>query len=64
MIANRDRLQELADGYIALSAKTEDPDSASELLRIAFRLLQLADPTLPSWGNIADFNRKRMFGTH
>lgn len=64
MVANRDCLQELADGCIALSGKTEDPDSASELVRISYRLLQLADPTLPPWGNIADFNRRQMFGTH
>jgi hypothetical protein len=50
MVANRDSLQELADGCIALSGKAEDPDSASELLRISYPLLQLADPTPAALG--------------
>jgi hypothetical protein len=59
MTANR----ELADGCIALSAETEDSDSASELLRISYRLLQLADPNLPPWESVGDLYRQQRFGT-
>jgi hypothetical protein len=58
MAADRERLQELADACIDLSAKTDDGDTASELLRISYRLLQLADPTLPQWEHGPEFNRE------
>jgi hypothetical protein len=47
MAANRERLLTLADECIAFGAETDDPKSISELLRISYRLLQLADPALP-----------------
>ena len=53
MAPNRERLRELADECIDLSAKTDDADTLSELLRISDGLLQLADPTLPQWENTA-----------
>jgi hypothetical protein len=56
MTANRERLRELADACIDLSAKTDDADTLSELLRISYRLLQLADPTLPHWEGTAKFS--------
>jgi hypothetical protein len=49
MVANREHFQRLADECIALSAKSDNPHSASELRRISYRFLQLADPTLPEW---------------
>jgi hypothetical protein len=55
MAPNRERLRELADECIGLSAKTDDADTLSELLIISYRLLQLADPTLPRWENTAEF---------
>jgi hypothetical protein len=44
-----ERLQQLADDCIALSQRTEDERTASELLKISNRVLQLATPTLPTW---------------
>jgi hypothetical protein len=44
-----DSLQKLADACVALSANIRDANAASELRRIAYRLLQLADATLPDW---------------
>jgi hypothetical protein len=49
MAANWERLRELADECIVLGAQTDDADTISELLRISYRLLQLADRTLPQW---------------
>ncbi len=49
MAANGEHFQRLADECIALSAKSDNAHSASELLRISYRFLQLADPTLPEW---------------
>ena len=49
MAANREHFQRLADECIALSVKSDDAQSASELLRMSYRFLQLADPTLPDW---------------
>jgi hypothetical protein len=49
MAANREHFQRLADECIALSAKSDTAHSASELRRISYRFLQLADPTLPEW---------------
>jgi hypothetical protein len=43
------RLQQLADECIHLSEQTEDARTASELLRLSNRVLQLATPTLPTW---------------
>jgi hypothetical protein len=43
------RLQQLADECIHLSERTEDACTASELLRLSNRVLQLATPTLPAW---------------
>jgi hypothetical protein len=51
------------DACVALSAKTDDADSVAELPKISYRSLRLADPALPSWRNIAKFNRQQMFGT-
>jgi hypothetical protein len=62
MAVNRERFLELADECIALSAESEDAKSISELLRISYRLLQLADPTLPRWEkDIPESNREQMF---
>jgi hypothetical protein len=49
MAENREHFQRLANECIALSAKSDDAHSASELRRISYRFLQLADPTLPEW---------------
>jgi hypothetical protein len=43
------RLQQLADECIHLSKRTQDPRTASELVRLSYRVLQLATPTLPTW---------------
>jgi hypothetical protein len=43
------RLKQLADECIHLSERTEDACTASELLRLSNRVLQLATPTLPTW---------------
>jgi hypothetical protein len=43
------RLQQLADECIHLSEQTEDARTASDLLRLSYRVLQLATPTLPTW---------------
>jgi hypothetical protein len=43
------RLQQLADECIHISERTEDACTASELLRLSNRVLQLATPTLPTW---------------
>ena len=57
-------LRELADRCTALGVKTEDADTAAELLRISYRLLQLANPELPSSrDDFAEFNRRQMIGT-
>jgi hypothetical protein len=63
MNVHRERLREIVDDCIALSAKTDDADSASELLKTSYRLLQLADPALPSLRDIDTFNSNQMFGT-
>jgi hypothetical protein len=66
MAANREHFQRLADECIALSAKSDTAHSASELRRISYRLLQLADPTLPHWEedeDIPEFNPGQTFGT-
>jgi hypothetical protein len=43
------RVQQLVDECIHLSERTEDERTASELLRLSNRVLQLATPTLPTW---------------
>jgi hypothetical protein len=48
-MVSEERLQQLADDCIALSQRTEDERTASELLKISNRVLQLATPTLPTW---------------
>jgi hypothetical protein len=58
MAANRERLRELADACADLAAKTEDPDRIGELLRISYRLLRLADPTLPQWDSAGEFGER------
>jgi hypothetical protein len=59
----RDRLLRLADECVALSAKTGDVGTASELLKISGRILQLADPVMAGReDNIAEFSRRQMFG--
>ena len=60
MAANRDRLRELADECIVLGSQTDDADTISELLRISYRLLELADRALPQWENAASVNRARL----
>ena len=60
MAANRDRLRELADECIVLGAQTDDADTISELLRISYRLLELADRALPQWENAPSVNRARL----
>jgi hypothetical protein len=51
------RLQQLASECIHLSERTEDARTASELLRLSYRVLQLATPTMPPW-------RERIPKTH
>jgi hypothetical protein len=64
MAANGEHFQRLADECIALSAKSDDAHSGSELLRISYRPLQLANPTPPQWEeDIPEFNREQIFGT-
>jgi hypothetical protein len=64
MASHQERFQQLADECIALSAKSDDAHNASELLRISYRLLQLANPGLPQWEeDVPEFNRGQMFGT-
>jgi hypothetical protein len=66
MAAHREHFQRLADECIALSVKSDTAHSASELRRISYRLLQLADPTLPHWEedeDIPEFNPWQTFGT-
>lgn len=58
MAANRERLRELADACVELAAETEDPDSIGELLRISYRLLSLADPTLPQGDSAGEFGER------
>jgi hypothetical protein len=48
-MVSEERLQQLADDCIGLSHRTEDVCTASELLKISNRVLQLATPTVPSW---------------
>jgi hypothetical protein len=48
-MVNDERLQQLADECIHLSERTEDARTASELLRLSYRVLQLETPTLPTW---------------
>jgi hypothetical protein len=55
MATNRERLRELADACVELGAETDDADTLSELLRISYRLLQLADPMPQQWENTAGF---------
>ena len=43
------RLRQLADECIRLSERTEDRRTASDLLRLSYRVLQLATPTMPTW---------------
>jgi hypothetical protein len=60
MDANQERLRELADECIVLGAQTDDADTVSELLRISYRLLELADRMLPQWENAVSVNRVRL----
>jgi hypothetical protein len=48
-MVNEERVQQLADECIHISERTEDARTASELLRLSNRVLQLATPTLPTW---------------
>jgi hypothetical protein len=48
-MVSKDRLQQLADDGIGLSRRTEDERTASELLKLSYRVLQLATPTMPVW---------------
>jgi hypothetical protein len=44
-----ERVQQLANECIAMSRRTEDERTASELMRFSHQILQLTDPTLPDW---------------
>lgn len=48
-MVREERLQQLADDCIGLSQRTDDERTASELLKLSNRVLQLATPTLPTW---------------
>ena len=61
MVANVDEVRQLADACVVVSTKTRDPKAAAELLRISYRILQLADPALSP--DTAAFNRQQLFGT-
>ena len=60
MRTDQKTLRELAGQCTALGVKTDDADTAAELLRISYRLLQLANPELPSCrDDLAEFNRRQ-----
>jgi hypothetical protein len=48
-MVSEERVQQLADDCIGLSRRTEDERTASELLKLSHRVLQLATPTMPVW---------------
>jgi hypothetical protein len=65
MDANQVHLRELADACVLASAETRDADAAAELLRISYRILRLADPTLPAQedeDDIPEFGCRQVFG--
>jgi hypothetical protein len=64
MAIDRESLHKIVESCIALSAKTDDVETAAELLKISYQLLQLGSPALPSFANIDAFNREQMFGAH
>ena len=48
-MVNEERLQQLAHECLDISERTEDARTASEMLRLSNRVLQLATPTMPAW---------------
>jgi hypothetical protein len=49
IVIDEGRLQELAQECLVISERTEDARTASEMLRLSNRVLQLATPTIPAW---------------
>ncbi len=56
-----ERVQQLANECIAMSRRTEDAETASELMKMSHRILRLTDPTLPLWKDPLPKPR-RLFG--
>jgi hypothetical protein len=48
-LVSDERVQQLANECIELSKRTDDAVTATELLKLSNRVLQLATPTLPAW---------------
>jgi hypothetical protein len=44
-----ERVQDLANECIAMSRRIEDQQTASDLMKLSQRILQLTNPTLPTW---------------
>jgi hypothetical protein len=49
IVIDEERLQQLAHDCLDISERTEDARTASEMLRISNRVLQLATPTMLDW---------------
>lgn len=48
-MVKEEQLQRLADECLHISERTEDARTASDMLRLSYRILQLATPTMPTW---------------
>jgi hypothetical protein len=48
-MVNEEQIKGLVQECIHISERTEDPRTASEMLRLSYRILQLATPTMPTW---------------
>jgi hypothetical protein len=56
-MVTEEQLQRLANECLHISERTEDARTASDMLRLSHRILQLATPTMPTW-------RERVPQTH
>ena len=61
-LVSDERVQQLANECIELSKRTGDAVTATELLKLSNRVLQLATPTLPAWREIPESNCWRPLG--
>jgi hypothetical protein len=48
-MVTEEQLQRLANECLHISERTEDARTASDMLRLSHRILQLATPTMPTW---------------
>jgi hypothetical protein len=48
-MVNEKQIRQLAQECIHISDRTGDACTASEMLRLSYRILQLATPTMPAW---------------